>query len=498
MRITAGKYSFRIKRILRNRIMVKTKNDGDCSMQQLNFTQTVTRYGMDKLLVRHKAVLVAYSGGADSTCLLYQMKELCEKLNITLFAAHINHKIRGASADADEEFCRRTAAALGITLFVLRADVPAMSAERGTGFEETARDIRYAYFDKLAADLSRSYPEGILIATAHQADDNLETVLFHLLRGSGLSGLCGIAPVRDDRYIRPLIADSASDIREWCRDCGIPYVTDETNADPDYMRNKIRIQLTPLLSEYVPDPAGTVSRMTDLLRSDADYLDSEVRKYLNADSQSVERQVLSSLHPALLSRVLRQLYARIRIGHPTLSSSHVDAMIRLLRENPSEGELFLPGNIVYRQDRNTVQIIPLASGQDSPPIPEFSEDGTVWKCGKQTMFFSHNGHPHHTDDDKNSENIYKLSISTSFRFDKIKGDIFVRYRQPGDTYRFGGMTRRVKKLLTDRKLTEEEKNKLPFLCDENGILWIPGFPPRDGTAFRGNGKELIVQYSEEK
>ena len=460
-------------------------------MQHLNFAQTVARYGMDDLLRRHGAVLAAYSGGADSTCLLYLLKDLCADLGVTLYAAHVNHKIRGEAADADEQFCRKTCASLGIPLFVYRTDVPALSRERGTGLEETARDVRYAYFDRLSAELGCP-----LIATAHQADDNLETVLFHLLRGSGLSGLCGIDPVRDGRFLRPLIADRAAAIRAWCDENGIPYVTDATNAVPDCSRNQIRLRLTPLLDELVPDPAAAVTRMTELLRTDAAYFDDTVRDLLEPGTDHVDRALLEPLHPAIASRVLRQLYANVTFGHPTLASGHVDAMLRLLRENPSGGTAALPGGILYRQDRKTVRLIhaDAAEKSQSGDAPVWSDDGLIWRAGSRMLVFSHSERICHTENDKNGENIYKLSISVSFCSDKIKGKLFVRSRLPGDRYRFGGMTRRLKKLLTDRKLSEAEKDALPVLCDDEGILWIPGFPPRDGTAYQADGAVLSVCY----
>ena len=210
----------------------------------LKFYDSLTRFGLAEAMRRTGCVIAAYSGGADSTCLLYHLAHWCAENNVRLLAAHVNHGIRGDDADRDEAFCRETCETLGIPLAVRRENVPELARQTGRGLEETAREVRYTFFDELSAQHG-----GALIATAHNADDQLETVLFHLLRGSGLRGLCGIDPLRDGRFLRPLIADSGADIRRWCADNRIPYVTDATNADTDYTRNFIRHRLLPPMEE---------------------------------------------------------------------------------------------------------------------------------------------------------------------------------------------------------------------------------------------------------
>ncbi len=267
-------------------------------------------------MIRAGTVILAYSGGADSTCLLHHLHAWCGKNGVTLAAAHVNHQIRGADADRDEEFCRTTCGKLQIPLFVLRKDVPALAKETGRGLEETARAVRYAFFDEVSAKLTGS-PAKAVIATAHNADDHLETVLFHLLRGSGTRGLSGIDPLRNGRYVRPLLMDSGTDIRAWCARYDIPYVTDATNADTDYTRNFIRHNIVPELEKICDDPRRSVLRMATLLRQDDDYFDGLVREYVPDGTFSIERAVLNSLHPAVASRLLLKLYGNCD-GHTSL------------------------------------------------------------------------------------------------------------------------------------------------------------------------------------
>ena len=174
-----------------------------------------------------------------------------------LEAAHLNHMIRGDEAERDENFCRETAERLGVRLYVRRRDVPALAITGGS-IEEVARRERYSFFD----DICRNSKPKTLVATAHNADDNLETVLFNLMRGSGLRGMCGIPPIRDGKYIRPLLTFSGEEVRGICRTDGIPFVFDSTNAETDYTRNRIRQRIVPELRAVAPTVESAALRMS--------------------------------------------------------------------------------------------------------------------------------------------------------------------------------------------------------------------------------------------
>lgn len=448
--------------------------------RSLKFSDTLSRFSLADAMLRAGTVLLAYSGGADSTCLLYHLHNWCEQNGVTLAAAHVNHQIRGRDADRDEEFCRATCGKLQIPLFVLRKDVPALAKETGRGLEETARAVRYSFFDEVSAKLT-GFPDKTIIATAHNADDHLETVLFHLLRGSGTRGLSGIDPLRDGRYVRPLLRDSGADIRAWCARYGIPYITDATNADTDYTRNFIRHNIVPELEKICDDPRRSALRMASLLRQDDDYFDRLVQKYVPSGAVSIERALLNSLHPAVASRVLFRLYDSCD-GHTSLEETHVREILAKTAADGTEYTLSLPGSVRCLIDRHSVrfaQTTETAADEGESVLFTYPDDGNFFENARYIIHFSHEGH---TNNPQNDENIYKLVIRRTFCFDKIGSVLQIRPRRPGDTYRFGGMTRKVKKLFIDRKLTSEEKASLPILCDGEGILWIPGFPPRDGTS----------------
>lgn len=470
-------------------------------MEALQFAQTLRRYGMESLLFQASAVLVGFSGGADSSCLLHLLKQTLVGTDTRLCAAHVHHGIRGDEADRDEAFCRTECEKLGIPLYVHRADVPALARESGRGLEETARNVRYAFFDKIAEQLSLP-DRPALIATAHNADDNLETVLFHLLRGTGTHGLCGITPIRDGRIIRPLLMDDAAAIRRWCEEQSVPFVLDSTNRDTDYTRNLIRNKIVPPMREIVPSPAAAVSRMTALVRTDDDYLESEARAHLSPGQRYISRDRINQLHPAVAARVLRMLLEGASEGAPSPEEKHIRLLLEKARCEKNEISLSLPGKITVRITRDTIRVLRDTDETEAIPAEPFRypEDGTVFCNRLCTVYFSQSDHTCHREIAGNEENIYKLSIPMSFRSDTISGGLRIRTRQPGDSYRFGGMTRRLKKLFIDRKMTSEQKALTPILCDDKGILWVPGFPPRDGTAYlpgdSGSRLDVLCHYYE--
>ncbi len=465
-------------------------------MQELLWRQTIKKHRMDRIMGGAGVVIIGFSGGADSSCLLHLMIDWCRENGVKLSAAHINHMIRGEEADSDEAFCKRICDSLGVPFYSLRADVPALANESGRGIEETARDVRYRFFDELSLELTGK-ADGAAIVTAHNAGDNLETVIFNMLRGTGIHGLCGIDPVRDGRYLRPLIADSGESIRRWCEENGVEYVTDSTNIDTEYTRNHIRHNIVGEIKKICPDPTRAISRMTELLRQDEDYLDSAADAYMKDGDTSVSRDELRSMHPAISSRVLRHLYSNVKRDSSTLGEVHIRALSELACSVAAHARLSLPGNITAVIERETVSMTADAGTDEAKSMPRgavftYPKDGAIFENSLCKLTFSPIEHIRHESNREKDENIYKLSILTTLRFDKIKGVLTVRYREAGDTYRYGGMTRRVKKLLSDKKMALNERELIPVLCDGEGIVWIPGFPPRDGLGYTGEGEPLYI------
>ncbi len=457
------------------------------------FLETVRSHGMDGIMEEKGAVIAAYSGGADSSALLYLLAEYAAGRGIRVVAAHVNHGIRGEESDGDEVFARETAEKLGIPIRVLRADVPALAKERGIGVEEAAREVRYAFFEELSAEYG-----GAPVATAHNSGDQLETVLHHLVRGTGLKGLCGIDPVREGKFIRPLLACSAKDIREFCRVEGIAYRVDSTNAQTEYTRNFIRHRVVPELEALCGSPEEAVFRMTELLRRDSDYLESEALRLCPKGAAEFDRASLNGLHSAISARILRNLYGDFAGSGDSPEAVHVKAMLELSASEKREGRVSLPRGIVFRVTRGTVFFASSDMEKNGDAGEDFrfpmSPSGSVFENERYKIVVSPK---EHTDCTQEYENIYKLSIHKMLCSDKIIGALYIKYRNQGDTYRYGGLTRRVKKLMIDRKLTADEKRLLPLLCDDDGILWMPGCPLREGTDV-AEGEFLHLYFFEKR
>lgn len=454
------------------------------------FYNTIKKYKMNELM-QNSTVISAFSGGADSVCMLYLLHKYCINNNINLVAAHVNHMIRGAEADSDEQFCRDFADKLGVKIFVKRIDVPKMSAESGRGLEETARIARYGFFDELAGKFEKS-----VIATAHSSSDNCETVIFNLMRGCGTHGLTGITPVRDNRFIRPLIESGGREIREFCRNHGLDYVIDKTNNDTDYTRNYIRHEIMPQLGKINAEPERAVTKMTRLVMCDDDFILSCAREKLG-NNDYLSRTELNELHPAVSSRMIMLLYDKCKITSSTIEERHIAEILRLSAEKSGESRLSLPGGMTAIIGRSRIIIEPDRKSEYAEKSTDdiefkYPADGDFFENKLYRVEFSQSEHNYNDINYINNENIYKLSILRTFCFDKIKDTLVIRYRREGDSYVSGGMRRKVKKLFIDKKMTSEEKSLIPIICDGDGILWIPGFPPRDGTASPDDENSVTV------
>lgn len=476
-----------------DRIIASANEVKTCFMTELHFYGTVKKFGMDSLLSPLTTVIVGYSGGADSSCLLRLMDEWCSVNDVKLVAAHVNHMIRGAESERDEEFCRKTAERLNIPFFVRRVDVPALSRESGTGLEETARNIRYDFFGELSEMLT-GRRDGAFIATAHNSTDNLETVLMNLMRGSGLHGMCGIAPVRDGRIIRPLICDTAESIRAWCEENNVPYVTDSTNFETDCTRNAVRHKIIPVMRNLCSSPEDRAVRMTSLLRADEEFILSEVEKYA-VSGVTVPRETVVSAAPAVASRLLMRLYNNAKHGDSVITEGQISDIIRLSRDKTGHCEVSLAGGLKAVIERDSVTIKDDCKDErESGFVFEYGGGDAVFENELYRLTFSQIPPEHGEEKIPSKENIYKLSIYRSFACDKIKGKLKIRYRSHGDSYVYCGHTHKLKKLFTDAKLTEREKRLTPVLCDDDGIVWVAGFGTRDGVRLtQGRGIYLLCE-----
>ncbi len=440
------------------------------SFDKTKYLDTVSRYGM---LKEGTSVLVGFSGGADSSLLL---SLLSQTDGITVAAAHLNHGIRGEEALRDEYFCKRFCDENNITLYVKRADIPKIARESGLGIEEAARNARYEFFNEICNE--HGYD---VIATAHNADDNLETVLFHLVRGTGLDGLCGIPPVRDN-IIRPLILYSKEEIYDGCRQLGVPFITDSTNTDIAYRRNYLRCEVIPKLKQLNPSLCECVTGTVELLTNDAQYLSSLAAEH----SFDEGRQLLSALPDSILSRVL---LSNMKKNGITVERARVSEMMMAMRSRSAHISLSLGGatfvcdrDVVYfeKEKKDCGFCFPLKMGLNV--IDERSAIGI---------------YPSDAASEKDiikDKNIYKLSIQAEISSAKINDNTVIRSRKNGDLIRQGGQTRKVKKLIQSLKLPKTETDMLPFIESDGEIIYLPYFKPTDSAKPNGTDDLTVIYY----
>lgn len=294
------------------------------------------------MLNGEKRVCAALSGGADSVSLMLAMRELQTENGMEIYACHLNHGLRGAESDGDERFCRELCESLRIPFYSEKIDVSS-DVSKHESLEEAARRLRYDFFER-----ALSHFECAVLATAHNANDNAETVLLNLTRGTALKGLCGIPPVRNFgggfRVIRPLIRCTRVEIEEYLRVSGQSYVTDKTNLSEDYTRNRIRLRVLPELSEINQSIAATIGRMTEKVRGDSDFLDSLAEKALDdaREGRGWNALKLSELPPPIGSRAVRKILSD---GGIEPSSLRIDTAMNLLtkrsaRFNPCKDHFF--------------------------------------------------------------------------------------------------------------------------------------------------------------
>ena len=423
-------------------------------------------------------VLAAVSGGADSVCMLHILQTLSKDIGFSVCAAHFNHLLRGEESDRDEVFVKKLCCDLGIPLHCGRGDVAEYAKAQGIGLEEAARKMRYSFLYSTAKSVNAAK-----IATAHNADDNAETVILNLTRGTGLSGLRGIPPV-NGIIIRPLLCMTRSEIEAYLSQRDLEFVTDSTNLEDICSRNKLRHHVMPILRELNPRFSESVMRACDLVRQDEEYLSSEADRII-ADktvNNSINAAFLLSLPFSLSSRVIRKMTGT------ELSVSLVNSILSLCQNNIPSAKLDIPGMTIHREYENIVFGMPenidfspisLTPGQ-SAVIPELNLEVTLEKAIYE-------------------DNIYKSFTVYLFKTSDVYGKITIRPRRTGDMIKLRGTgcTKSAKKLFIEKHIPAAIRNLIPVISDDRGVLGIyklgcdeRGSPAVGDTIYKLQFKEM--------
>ena len=422
------------------------------------------------------AVIVALSGGADSVCLLTVLKQLATP-EFLLRAVHVHHGIRGAEADRDEAFAQKLCESLSVPLCVAYCHVPAYAAEHGLSEEEAGRILRYQVLEKEAGKWEQELPAGsrVKIALAHHRDDNAETILHHLLRGSGLTGLAGIRPVQG-RRIRPLLCVGREEIRAYLEAGHISWCEDSTNQSPDYTRNRIRSQVLPLLKTAVNEQAeehilqaGQIIGQADAyLRQQAEEILQEAVCGREEDLAAIPLTAFARQPEILKTYLIRHMLDQLHPGWKDIGSRHFTAIAELAGK-PVGSRLDLPGGLMARTGYETLEIVRKTEREVSVKT-ESGADGEIH--GRQTVpelhmtVFSR----------QKDQEIPKNQYTKWFDYDKIKGTLSVRTRRTGDYLILpSGGSKTIARYMIDEKIPKEKREQILLLAEGSHVLWVVGF-----------------------
>ncbi|MFQ6059411.1 MAG: tRNA lysidine(34) synthetase TilS [Anaerolineae bacterium] len=437
-------------------------------------------------------VVVGVSGGPDSLCLLHVLRELRGEYGIRLHVAHLDHQIRGQESADDAAFVARIAEEWGIPATIATRDVPAYARERRLAIEEAARQARYAFLAQVAQEVGARK-----VAVAHNADDQVESVLMHFLRGAGLAGLRGMQPISpwpsqpvtkppvNLILLRPLLEVPRTEIEAYCRQHHLQPRFDRSNLDTTYYRNRLRHELIPLLETYNPGVREVLRRSAKVIADDYDYLRNQGRRaweqvVTEADGGfTFALEPWRQLHPSLQRQLLREAIRRLRRGLRNINWVHIEDALKVIHERPTGSiatlpqglqlfkgyESFTVGEALPRPDLPllTVERLPLTI-PGATPLP-----GSNWQVEARILPRDELTEEHFSDANP---------WQTVLDYDRAGPELALRRRRPGDRFQplgLGGREKTVSAFMINEKIPAHIRDELPLVVSPQHIVWIPGW-----------------------
>jgi tRNA(Ile)-lysidine synthase len=445
--------------------------------------QKVLAFIREKNLVKSREKLVlAVSGGADSVCLLYTLAGLSRRLDIELHIAHLNHQLRGTESDADARYVSRLAKRLGIPATIESRDVKACRQKYKLSLEEAAREVRYGFLAEVASRLGTKR-----VATGHTADDNIETILMHLIRGSGMRGMRGLLPVspwssgeKSLTIIRPLLELTREDTTGYCRRHNLKPRIDASNLSPEPLRNRIRHELLPDLRKYNPRIAETLLRTARIAADDLEYIENAALKAqegiinTNRGQVIIHKNKFLSLPVALQRQLLRTSVASFSGGLKDIEASHIEDIIKAL-DKPAGKVISLPFglNFTIEYDR----FVLATDAAKSCPFPELENEFPLKIPGKTKIS---GWDIEAAVRDSSPEDSYEKEadgFTAFFDYENTGCKISVRRRLPGDRFQPLGMAqpKKLNIFMIDARIPRTWRHRIPVVCAGNRIIWMAGW-----------------------
>lgn len=443
---------------------------------QSRFVQDMHRFISKQNMIKEgETVLVAVSGGADSLALLYGLYEMRELMKCHLHVVHLNHSLRDNSSE-DADFVHKHTTCLALPFTSHTVDVSRLAEEWKLSTETAGRKARYEFFDTVSADVGATK-----VALGHHQDDIAETVLMNLIRGGGSDGLKGIAPIRDDKYIRPLTIFTRQEIEAYLKSINLIPREDPTNTDMHHLRNRVRHELLPLLErEYNPNIRVGLSRTAAIIGSESDYLDELTRKAFNhcllneskPPTIALSRDTFLHYHIAIQRRIIRLSVSELKGTMQDFTFQHSNSILDIILGDKPNAKITLPNGIQFRRAYQDIffesEAIKTKNYQYPLNVPGRT---TVAQLNTEVITKIYKM------PDNEPPTIPNGIFEALLDFSKIKLPIIIRNRRKGDRIQPHGMrgTKKLKDYFIDLKVPQYERNRVPMLVRGDEILWIIGF-----------------------
>ncbi len=446
-------------------------------------TSTARKYAM---FSPGDMVLVAVSGGADSVSLLDILYEVRTEMDIRLGIAHFNHGLRPGEDEKEAEFVRGLSESYGVRLYEGNAS---KSLREATSLEETARKERYRFLEQAAREA-----EADKIALGHTMNDQAETVMIRLLRGSGPPGLSGIPPKRGDRIVRPLIEITRGEILAYLHEKGLNWMEDPSNRDPRFLRNRIRHQLLPLLQQYQPDLIPLLSRTAEIFRQDEEWMSEEARGWMEKNVREsslggleVRIHDLHGLAPALQTRVVRAMVKETAGGLRRISAKHISAIRALLDSSRPQAMVTLPGGVLVLKQYQSLRITRSWDQEVPGFLLEIQGPGSFKLEALESMVVVEEVEPTDVSLEK------APSWQAFFDAEKVKYPILIRTFRPGDRFEPLGLggTKKLKDFFIDQKVPASLRRLIPIFETQEKIMWVGGLRIDERFKVSGHTKKVL-------
>ena len=433
-------------------------------------------------------ILVGLSGGPDSVCMLNLLCSIRDEEKIEVAAAHINHMLRGEEADKDEEYSKRLCESLGVRFFSKKIDINKYALETGKSSELAGREARYDFFDEIINKINFNK-----IATAHNANDQAETILMRIMRGTGLEGLGGIPVEREGKYIRPILFMKREEVEQYCKENNLNPHIDATNLERIYSRNKVRLDILPYMkNNFNPNIVETINRMALLLQDDNEFIEGEVSKAYKDNCFERENSIVISknlfnIHSAIVTRVIRKALFAINKSNYDMEMKNIEDIIELSNLGTNK-RVDLPKDIYAENVYGDIIIRKKEYIKN-----KLSNELTLNKkdiLHNEVIFDEYiiNFDVVNNKDIKQEND----EVVKNFDYDKIN-NVTIRYRKDGDRITPLGMkgSKKLKDIFIDMKIPKEKRDEIPLIQFNDDISWIVGIKMSDKFKITKETKHIL-------